>query len=162
MQPFFFAAVSLATLASSFQEGVELAKVSSEELSIRMAPQEEGKFFVLMSFAVPNEVWVSLSRDLSRVGGEFVVRGFPNDRFEDFVSRIKKLERAGVSAPIVLDPERFSRFEKQEVVPCFVLESSGRYDKLYGAVTVDFVLSKMEEAGENADIAKKLRGLIRG
>ena len=59
---------------------------------------------VYISFSVPEATWIEFSKPLEKLGGSFVLKGLPNNSFREFASRIMHLRKAGVLAPITIDP----------------------------------------------------------
>lgn len=129
------------------------SSLQSEEVVIRQNPG--GSLDVLMSFSVPEQIWVEISSQLVRVGGRFLVRGLPNENMGQFIARVKWLQERGVKAQIDLDPERFEeRFSN--AVPCYVLSVGEKSDWMEGAVTVAYFLKSVEQRGECSDAAQRL------
>ena len=127
----------------------------SEDLAIFQDPQ----ILVFMSFSVPDSAWISLSQELERVGGTFVLRGLPNQSFQALASYIFKLKEQGVNAPIQLDPKSFLEFEIHQV-PAIVAVEEQIFDKVSGHISLKFALEKMAEYGET-NIAKALYQLLK-
>jgi type-F conjugative transfer system pilin assembly protein TrbC len=127
-----------------------------EPLFIRQSGFSE-EFYVLMSFSVPDEIWIALSDSVCRSGGKFVVRGFPNNSLKSFVDRIQVLSDKGLKAEIEVNPDLFGDVR---AVPCFVIGNCDE-DRVTGAVTVDFALQKFQELGNYSEAAKHRRANLR-
>lgn len=111
---------------------------------------EESKLMVFMSFSIPDNLWVALSKEVEKAGGIFVLRGLPNNSFQELAKKILRLKQLGVNAPIQINPKVFQQYEIQEV-PCFVtISEQGLYDKISGNISLDFALNYIEKRGETA------------
>lgn len=113
---------------------------------------------VFMSFSVPDQVWIDLSKELEQVGGVFVLRGLPNQSFQTLASRILHLKEKGVKAPIQLDPKCFLAYQIDQV-PSIVVAEGETFDKVSGNVSLSFALQKMAENGETK-MAKTIHHLL--
>jgi conjugal transfer pilus assembly protein TrbC len=118
----------------------------------------EYQTLVFMSFSVPEQVWLSLSNELEKVEGTFVLRGLPNQSFQALASQILHLKEKGVKATIQLDPKRFLEYDILQV-PSIVVAEGKIFDKLSGDVSLHFALQKMAEKGETK-MAKALHHLL--
>ena len=119
----------------------------------------DSQIFVFMSFSIPDHAWISLSQELEKIGGTFVLRGLPNQSFQELAVRILKLKEQGVNAPIQLDPKSFLKFEIHQV-PAFVAVEEQNFDKVLGHISIKFALEKMAEYGETK-VAKTLHQLLK-
>jgi conjugal transfer pilus assembly protein TrbC len=129
---------------------------SSDDWTIFQDPQ----VLVFMSFSIPDHAWISLSQELEKMGGAFVLRGLPNQSFQALACKILKLKEQGVNAPIQLDPKSFLKFEINQV-PAIVVVEKQIFDKISGHVSLKFALEKMAEHGETK-IAKTLYQTLKG
>lgn len=102
----------------------------------------EPKIFVAMSFSVPESVWLSLSKELEKAGGIFVLRGLPNNSFNELASKLLSLKSKGVNAPIQLDP-KFFQVHHITSVPAFLIKEEREVYKIQGNISLKFALSKM-------------------
>jgi len=75
----------------------------------------EPKIYVFMSFSIPEEAWLSLSRELEKQQGTFVIRGLPNNSFQEFAKRIVHLKKKGLNVDIQINPSLFKQFDVKEV-----------------------------------------------
>jgi conjugal transfer pilus assembly protein TrbC len=110
--------------------------------------------YVFVSFSMPDEAWITLSRDVQNVGGILVLRGLPGDSFKNLARKMHFLRQKGVHATVQIDPQLFTKFSIQSV-PCFVVTDGDKFDKLNGNVSLAFALEKMEIKS-----AKKMRALL--
>jgi conjugal transfer pilus assembly protein TrbC len=108
---------------------------------------QDWKLLLFISFSVPETAWMSLSQELEKYGGTFVLRGLPNQSFQELASRILKLKEKGVNASIQLDPKSFLAYEINQV-PAIVIAEDRIFDKLSGHVSLKFALEKMAQYGE--------------
>ena len=113
---------------------------------------------VLMSFSIPDTAWISLSKELEKMGGVFVLRGLPEQSFQLLASRILKLKEQGVNAPIQIDPKSFLDYEINQV-PTIVVVEEKIFDKVSGHVSLKFALEKMAQQGETKTASKMYQGL---
>jgi len=102
--------------------------------------------FVFMSFSIPDDTWVSLSKELEKIGGVFVIRGLPKHSFTELASKILSLKEKGVTVPIQIDPKKFQVYQLASV-PAFVIIEEKSYDKVVGNVSVKFALDLMATKG---------------
>lgn len=121
----------------------ECINCSSDLSEIFTDPQ----MFVFMSFSIPDETWVSISRELEKVGGVFVIRGLPQNNFKELASKILSLKEKGVDVPIQLDPKKFQVYQLTSV-PAFLVIEEKSYDKVVGNVSVKFALELMATKGD--------------
>lgn len=108
---------------------------------------EDPEILVFMSFSVPKAAWLSLSEELDREGGVFVIRGLPKNSFRAFAERLIALREEGVLAPIQLDPKAFRQHEIT-AVPAVVLRKGDSWDKVTGNVSLRFALDQMKRRGD--------------
>lgn len=121
----------------------ECFNCSSDSQEIFSDPQ----VFVFMSFSIPDETWVSLSGELEKVGGIFVIRGLPKHSFTELASKILSLKEKGVNSPIQLDPKKFQAYQLTSV-PVFLIEEEKSYDQLMGNISLKFAIDMMAQRGE--------------
>lgn len=107
----------------------------------------DNKFMVFISFSVPDTYWIGISQEISRIGGVFLLRGLPNNSFEEFSQKVLSLRKKGLTAPIQINPILFQEFGI-ETVPTYVVSDEGRYDKLSGMVSVRYALESFIERGD--------------
>lgn len=117
--------------------------------------EEESEFFVFISFSVPESIWLTLSPDLKRHGGIFVVRGLPNNSFSEFAKRSLLLKNKGMDAEIRIDPDLFEKYHIEKV-PTFLVTEQHIFDKLSGSVSLPFAFETMSKSGDT-NLAKQLR-----
>ncbi len=118
--------------------------------------REDGKTLrIFMSFSVPLESWKDLSGQLEMTDGFFVLKGFPDNSFEEGTLKIMELRTKGVNAPIDIDPAAFEEFEIDSV-PAIVLEDGKKTDTIQGNLRLDAALREIAEKGECCERAKEL------
>ena len=101
-------------------------------------------FFAFISFSIPESSLKEMSMHLEKIGGQFVLRGMPNNSFEDFLKKVMELREKGILAPITIDPDRFEEYGI-EAVPTFVLVKDKGFKKVVGNVSIPYAIEKMEE-----------------
>lgn len=90
---------------------------------------EKPKVFVFISLLTPESVWLSLSEELEKVAGIFVLIGAPKNSFKTFSKHISKLEKKGVNVPILINPALFREYRIKQV-PTFVIEDNNHSYKV--------------------------------
>jgi len=103
---------------------------------------------VFATFSMPITLWKEYSDALTKIGGTFALRGLPEDSFFKLTSEINHLKKSGVTAPILLDPKSFEKYEV-ETVPTIVLVKKEGYDKISGTVSLDYALDLFSREGSN-------------
>lgn len=103
----------------------------------------EPNLYVFMSFSLPDELLISLSKELEKTGGIFVVRGLPYNSFKEFARKLYGLRKKGLNAPVQINPKLFKKYDIQNV-PAFVAIDEDSFDKISGNVSLAFALKKME------------------
>lgn len=121
---------------------------------------EEPKLQIFISFSVPDNIWCSLSHDLAKLGGSFVLVGLPNNSFSELSEKIIKLKKMGVDAQIQIDPIAFKKFQISNV-PTFVVSDDNKFDKISGSISLEYALNYMSEKGE-VNFSKSLQRKLRG
>jgi type-F conjugative transfer system pilin assembly protein TrbC len=121
----------------------------------RMPPLDDKEgvnegLFVFMSFSVPDNIWLELSKSLEGKGGTIVIQGLPQNSFEKLISKIKDLKTKGITANIEINPKLFDQYEVQSV-PCFVQVNGDSFDKISGNISLSYFLSLVEKSRESAN-----------
>jgi type-F conjugative transfer system pilin assembly protein TrbC len=115
---------------------------------------------VFASFSMPDGLWVSLSQEVEKIGGTFILQGIPDNSFKELANKIYQLRQKGVKADIQLHPKLFDQYGIKRV-PTFVVVDDQKWDKLSGSVSLEYVLKEITKNGEckiAAQILKKLYG----
>lgn len=115
----------------------------------------ESSFIIFMSFSVPDDVWLSLSKEVESIDGLIVLQGVPNNSFKDLAEHLIRLKSKGMNATVQLHPQLFNQYEISHV-PSFVLREGPSFDKVTGNISVGFALGIMLEKGETKK-AKELK-----
>ena len=115
---------------------------------------QEPTFFAFVSFSMPEALWIQMSRELERIGGSFILRGMPNNSFQDFLSKAMDLRKRGVDVPIRIDPDSFEKYGVT-AVPTFVLLKEEGFEKVVGNVSIAYALEKMGGAEYHKASRKK-------
>ena len=100
------------------------------------------KIFVAISFSVPDNVWISLSKELEKEGGVFVLRGLPNNSFSELAAKLLSLKKSGVNAAIQLNPIFFQTHQITNV-PAFIVKAGDEFNKISGNISLKSALEKM-------------------
>ncbi len=115
----------------------------------------KNNLFVFTSFSTPIETWKEYSYHLEQLGGAFVLRGLPNNSFEELQKKILEIRKAGIRAQILLDPEAFEKYEIT-AVPTLILIQDSKYDKSVGNVHIPYILTLFSESGDTKEQALQL------
>lgn len=145
---------TLEWVKQQLQSDVDFIKLKSEQKSSRLPETKKCltgsiseasgdiPIYVMMSFSIPDQTWVSLSNEMQKVGAVFVLQGLPKNSFKDLSRKIQHLNSLGVAAPIQINPELFSK-HKIEHVPTFLIQSENRSDKISGNISLAYAIEKM-------------------
>lgn len=117
--------------------------------NLREDPQTS--LYVFVSFSMPDETWLMLSKEIEKTDGVLVLRGLPKNSFEHLAVKMHALRKQGMQATVQIDPRLFNKFGIENV-PSFVTIDKNDFDKLSGNISLSFALSKME-----TESAKSLR-----
>jgi type-F conjugative transfer system pilin assembly protein TrbC len=111
---------------------------------VKTTPSQDQQFnlYVFVSFSMTDESWLSISKAVEQLGGSLVLRGLPNNSFQELAKKIHDLRKRGVNAHIQIDPRLFTKYAIEKV-PCFVVLEESSFEKLYGNVSLPFALEKM-------------------
>jgi conjugal transfer pilus assembly protein TrbC len=115
---------------------------------------EDTSFFVAMSFSLPKESWLTLSKEMEGEKAVFILRGIPNNSFKEFAKKILDLKRGGMNATVQIDPDAFEKF-KIESVPSFIIVAGNKYDKISGNISFSFAQRELNRIGECKKIKKE-------
>jgi conjugal transfer pilus assembly protein TrbC len=103
---------------------------------------EDPSIFVFASFSMPETAWLSLSEELVKSRGVFILRGLPKNSFKELAKRLYDLRKKGMKATVQVDPRLFSRYNIQ-TVPSFIITENDHFKKLAGNVSLTFALEKL-------------------
>jgi conjugal transfer pilus assembly protein TrbC len=117
--------------------------------------EEEESLKMCISFSMPEEAFLFLSKELEFHGGSFVLRGIPKNSFSEFFKKIQHLRDIGLQAPFSIDPDLFEEFSRNGV-PTLLLMGEEGVDRLVGNVSIRDSLEKFSFSGDNKQLAKQL------
>lgn len=145
-----------------------LENVRSDELVVdrgcaredTASSEERPKVLNFLSFSVPDSIWLSYDKELSKLEGVFVVRGFPNNSVEEFVQEVRRLKKAGLSSPISIDPAAFQKYGVKSV-PEIVIDDGKSFDKMRGSSTLFYAVSKFSREGKTASISNQYEAILK-
>lgn len=103
---------------------------------------------IFISFSVPDNTWIQLSRELEGGRGVFVLRGLPNNSFNEFASKILDLKNKGMTASVTVDPKLFQEYDIDKA-PTFVFRDKEGFDKVSGNISLRYALGLIDRKGEN-------------
>ena len=119
-----------------------------------------GRLLVFVSFSLPLATWTETSHYLEPLKGAFIVRGLPNNSFEELQKKILDLRKAGVRAEILLDPAAFETYNIT-AIPALVITQENHYDKVFGNIRIPDALSLFSESGDTQETALKFLKMTR-
>lgn len=114
------------------------------------------KLLVFISFSVPESTWFTLSKDIAKVDGIFVLRGLPNNSFHELAKRLIYFRQNGLTTQIQINPKLFEEYGIK-TVPTFVIPGEGAYDKVSGNISTLFALDLFANEGEIRKGASELK-----
>ena len=103
---------------------------------------EDPRILVFISFSIPDTILISLSKELEKAGGVFVIRGLPGNSFSNLSKKLIDLTNRGMRTPVWLDPIKFKTFNI-ETVPSFVVIDGEEHHKIAGCVSIEYALKKI-------------------
>lgn len=118
------------------------------------------KMYVFLSFSVPRETWLELSKDLQKVNGVIVLKGLPENSFIELAKRIQELDKEGLSIPVQIDPLLFEKYSIVQT-PSYIVVEENRFDKVTGNLSINGALELIASKGETQEgkrLLLKLRG----
>lgn len=134
----------------SNHNGIDLAPLKQNQCSLTAPIKEDphSPLYVFVSFSMPDEALLSLSQDVQKVGGIFVLRGLPENSFKKLAIKLYSLRKQGLHATIQIDPRLFTQFNVEKV-PSFVVKHPKGFDKLSGHVSLRYALEKISSEASN-------------
>lgn len=115
---------------------------------------EEESLKMCVSFSMPEEAILFLSKELEFYGGSFVLRGIPKSSFPEFFKKINHLREMGAYAPFSIDPDLFEEFSL-EGVPTLLLTGEQGTDRVVGNLSIRDSLERISFSGDNKQLAKQ-------
>ena len=98
--------------------------------------------YVMISFSVPEETWVSLSAEMEKIGAVFVLRGLPNNSFKELSKMLQHLSSIGVNAEVRIDPMLYTTY-KIDKVPTFLIIDKDFHYTISGNVSLSYAMETM-------------------
>ena len=101
---------------------VDLSEITKESCKLCFSGDRyemDPKIYVFMSFSIPDETWLKLSSEMEKYSGIFVIKGLPNNNFQELARRVIDLKMKGMSTEVQINPKLFKQFKIKEV-PTFV------------------------------------------
>lgn len=112
-------------------------------MTIPIQNDPETSLYAFLSFSIPEEKWLLLSEEIIRFGGIIILKGLPNNSFNELAVRMNALRNRGMKAQVQIDPELFNRFGINSV-PTFVKIKKDHFNKISGNISLAFALEKIE------------------
>jgi type-F conjugative transfer system pilin assembly protein TrbC len=98
---------------------------------------EDPKIYVCMSFSAPDNIWLSLDKEMEDCQAVFVLRGLPNNSFEVLASRLVALKGKGMSASVMIYHQIFKDY-LVERVPTFIFKEYLVEDQISGTISLHY------------------------
>ena len=116
---------------------------------------------IFVSFSMPKESIKGWINQAKKVGASVYIRGLVNNSFKDTAKAVNELIQDNKGG-LLIDPTLFKKHAIIQV-PAVVLLDEDNFDVVYGNVTLDYALEKINKSrgGERKDLLeaiKKLRG----
>lgn len=73
------------------------------------------QILVFMPFSSPDQAWISLPKELEKIGGVFILRGLPDSNFRSFKAQ-------AVTASVQLNPKRLLEYEINQILNVALVE----------------------------------------
>lgn len=99
---------------------------------------EEPHILIFMSFSVPENIWLTFSKEMADCQAVFVIRGLPDNSFKSLAQKIALLKDRGMQTPIQIHPQLFKEYAVERV-PSFVLTDQNEVSKAAGTVSLKYV-----------------------
>jgi type-F conjugative transfer system pilin assembly protein TrbC len=103
--------------------------------------------FVMVSFSMPETLLVATLKDSAAHQIPAVLNGLHEDSMPKTLKKIYRLSQQIPNLILQIDPTAFERFSVQKV-PAFVSETNGRFDVVYGNITVERAFDEISRFGE--------------
>ncbi|QKJ89297.1 IncF plasmid conjugative transfer protein TrbC (plasmid) [Paramixta manurensis] len=116
-------------------------------------PVQRAVYFV--SLGIPQEGLLPMLQDARRFGIPATIRGLLDNDFRKTASAVFELSKQDKEAGVQIDPTLFVQYGIR-AVPALVVTCPGKYDVLYGSLTIKEALENIARRGECALTAKQL------
>lgn len=113
-----------------------------------------------MSCSMPDVTWLSISKELEKVQGVFLLKNLPDHNYKKLAAKILRLKKMGVKAPIQINPQLFHTYNIQ-YLPTFVLENldlTNSY-KISADISLEAALGLIAERTESLELANLRQSL---
>lgn len=128
--------------------GVTLSEITGKCVrNSQIQSDLDPSLYIFVSFSMPREALLSLSKEVEKLGGVMVLRGLPENSFKQLAVSLHRLRKQGLSSTVQVDPRLFSKYGITNV-PAFVVKQDGGFDKLAGNVSLAFALEKIKQVQE--------------
>lgn len=104
--------------------------------------------YVFVSFSMPVQLMSETLRESARLHIPAVLNGLVNNSMPETVKKIQALSASIPNLNLQIDPTAFERFGIKQV-PALVVEQEGRFDVLYGNLTLKEGLLRIVAEGES-------------
>jgi len=145
------AVTDLETVEWAKEEKVKAAEFVTKEIKTKCNGkcysgddyQYDENIEVLISFSMPDQIILELSKDLYRVNGRMVIKGLYKGSFQETINKVMELKEIGVLTSIAIDPTVFDDYDVN-IVPTFIVYEENQTDKLSGNVSLLYALETID------------------
>lgn len=114
-------------------------------------PKPAIQYFV--SFSIPRSGLAVMLKNAARFAVPVNIRGMINNDFRQTVNTIFEITKGNNKGGVQINPEAF-RLYGITAVPALVVTCGNTFDRVFGDIRIDGLLSKVAEGGDCADVAR--------
>lgn len=115
--------------------------------------------YVFVSFSMPEQLLSETLDESARLHIPALLNGLIANSMPETVQKIQKLSKSVPKLNLQIDPTAFERFGIKQV-PALVVEHEGRFDVLYGNLTLKEGLLRIASDGESGFSTADARRLL--
>lgn len=139
---------------SQKEKNMQVAPHIGKRCYVGNSKEVEPALLAFISFSLPDNILISISRSLKEYNGVMILQGLPQNSFKELSKRLISLKENGLLAQVQIDPRLFDRYEVSQV-PTYVVPEDNTFDKIAGNISVEYALEAMAKNGETKK-AKRL------
>jgi len=152
-------AEELASQATPIKEVDMQSKIPDKKCQMEFleedGPLTHPRVLCFVSFSMPTESLIEISKSMQKVGGSLIIRGLPKDSFKELAAKLVEMRNKRAYAPVLVDPKAFKTYQIEHV-PTFVVFDSEHYDKISGNVSLDHVLTRFVNEGDAGVVSRDI------
>lgn len=130
----------------------EIAAAQADQNSASR-PTPRAVYFV--SLGIPEEGLLPMLADARRFGIPATLRGLLNNDFRQTAEKMFELSKKDKQAGVQIDPTLYQQYGIK-AVPALVVTCGGKFDVLYGSLTVQQALEEVKQRGDCASTAAQM------